>query len=136
MNRRDFVRMIGAGGGLVPWVSPESAAASGAARGKWQRGDPIPYVRGEIPGFSVSPYDGERYEAMVPDTLDIEERAALAVNGLTGPLDAQKDYMLYFGVSFKSNPPSMYHGSSDVRVAKFEEALPLLRLASGRLSVS
>ena len=61
----------------------------------WRAGDPIPYIRDEIPSFEVPPYDGERYEVPVPATLDIGERAALAVNGLTGPLDPEKDFMLY-----------------------------------------
>lgn len=97
----------------------------------WQVGDPIPYIRREIPAFEVPPYEGECYEAMVPATLDLQERAALAVNGLTGPLDPEKDYMLYFNASFRTNPPTMWHRGSDICVTKFEEALPLMRLISG-----
>ena len=97
----------------------------------WQPGDPIPHIRQEIPEFTIPPYEGERYEALVPDTLDIQERTALAVSGLTGPLDPEKDYMLYFRADFRTDPPSMWHGGSDICVAKFEEALPLMRMASG-----
>jgi hypothetical protein len=79
----------------------------------------------------VPPYEGQRYEATVPDTLDIHERAALAVNGLTGPLDPEKDHMLYFNADFRTNPPVMWHRGSDICVVKFEEALPLMRLISG-----
>ncbi|MBI2193804.1 MAG: glycoside hydrolase family 127 protein [Planctomycetes bacterium] len=104
---------------------------SNKSKKTWNPGDPIPYVRQEIPKFDVPPHQGERYETMVPDTLDIQERAALAVNGLTGPLDAGKDYMLYFNVSFRTNPPAMWHRGSDICGVKFEEALPLMRLASG-----
>ena len=89
------------------------------------------YVRSEIPDFGVPTYDGVRYESMVPDTLDLQERAALAVNGLTGPTDPELDHLLYFGMTFRTNPPSMSHGASDVCVAKFEESLPLMRLISG-----
>ena len=54
---------------------------------EWKRGDRIGYIREDIPEFDVPAYAGESYEALVPDTLDLEERAALAVNGLTGPTD-------------------------------------------------
>ena len=43
--------------------------------GDWKAGDPIGYVRSEIPDFELPPYGGERYEALVPDTLDLQERA-------------------------------------------------------------
>lgn len=87
--------------------------------------------RDQIPAFAVPPYEGERYEARVPDTLDIQERAALAVNGLTGPTDPDKDHMLYFNASFRTNPPVMWHRNSDICQTKFEESLPLMRLVSG-----
>lgn len=92
---------------------------------------PIKYIRNDIPTFDIPAYNGQRYEALVPDTLDIQERAALAVNGLTGPTDPEKDHMLYFTVSFLSNPPRMIHRGSDICQTKFEEALPLMRTISG-----
>jgi hypothetical protein len=97
----------------------------------WKRGDPIQYIRKDIPSFSVPPLTGERYEAMVPDTLDIQDRAALAVNGLTGPTDPEKDHLLYFTVDYSSNPPRMVHAKSDICQTKFEESLPLMRTISG-----
>ena len=99
--------------------------------GSWRPGKPIPYIRDDVPDFNVPAFEGERYDALVPDTLDIQERAALAVNGLTGPTDPEKDHMLYFNVNFGSNPPVMWHRGSDVCVTKFEESLPLMRLISG-----
>ncbi len=89
------------------------------------------YMREQIPEFSIPPYSGERYECRAPDTLDIQERAGLAVNGLTGPTDPDKDHLLYFNASFRTNPPVMWHRGSDICQTKFEEALPLMRLASG-----
>jgi len=68
---------------------------------------------------------------MVPDTFDIQSRCALAVNGLTGPTDTDRDHLLYFPVNFSANPPSMRHSKSDICQTKFMEALPLMRLASG-----
>ena len=97
----------------------------------WNPGDPIGYVREGIPEFEIPAYEGERYEALVPDTLDLQERAALAINGLTGPTDARADHEIYFIVDFFQNPPVMTHDFSDVNVVKFMEALPLLRLITG-----
>ena len=70
---------------------------------EWKRGDPIGYIREEVPEFAVPAYEGERYEALVPDTLDLQERAALAVNGLTGPTDPLADYEMYWTVRFPSS---------------------------------
>ena len=84
-----------------------------------------------IPAFDVPSYRGERYRTRVPDTLDIQERARLAVNGLTGPTDPDKDHLLYFNASFRTSPPVMWHRGSDICQTKFEESLPLMRLASG-----
>ncbi len=89
------------------------------------------HVRQEIPAFDVPTYPGRRYEEMVPDTLDIQQRMALAVNGLTGPTDAARDHLLYFLVRFRANPPCMLHGPPDQCQLKFMESLPLMRLASG-----
>ena len=97
----------------------------------WKRGDPIGYIREEIPEFEVPAYEGTRYEALVPDTLDLQERAALAVNVLTRATDPDADYEQYFGVRFRHNPPMMQHNYSDQCQNKFMEALPLMRINTG-----
>ncbi|GEM_PF-3856575 len=43
------------------------------------------------------PYTGNRYEAAVPDTLDLADRAALAIRGMGGTLDPEL-LMEYFHV--------------------------------------
>ena len=91
----------------------------------------IGYIRGDIPEFEVRAYDGVRHEARIPDTLDLQERARLAVNGLTGPTDPLADYEMYFLVRFDTNPPVMQHQYSDHCMIKFMEALPLMRIVSG-----
>ena len=104
---------------------------SSEAQAEWKPGDPIGYIREAIPDFDVPPYRGERYEAMVPDTLDLQERAALAVNGLTGPTDPLADYEMYFSVFFSRNPPMMRHDWNYHCQIKFMESLPLMRTISG-----
>ena len=91
----------------------------------------IEYVRKDIPEFSLPEYRGESYEDLVPDTLDIQERALLAINGITGPTDVDKDYEIYWIVSFNRNPPSMTHRIHDHVQFKFFEGAPLLRTITG-----
>ena len=94
--------------------------------------EPIEYIRRDIPSFEAPQYPGERYEAMVPDTLDLQERATLAVNGLTGPTDPEADYEIYWRAFFSYNPPMMQHDGNDHVQVKFLEALPLMRLICGK----
>lgn len=77
------------------------------------------------------PCQGYYVEDIVPDTLEIAGRAALAVNGLIGPLDSDAEYELYWAARFFHNPPFMYHDWNDWCEYKFWEALPLLRIVSG-----
>jgi hypothetical protein len=37
----------------------------------------------DLPSPTIPPFTGQRYEAIVPDTLDLAERMRLAINGLT-----------------------------------------------------
>jgi len=95
------------------------------------RREPIGYVRREIPEIPAPSYPDERYEALVPDTLDLQERAALAVNVLTRATDPEADYELFFNLDCRRNPPLMDHNQSSMCGCKFMEALPLMRRVSG-----
>ena len=65
--------------------------------------------------------DGERYEAQVPDTLDLAERAELALHALAGGLNPDQDYEAIGG-----------GGSGGIKLAgKFAEAFPAMRIMSG-----
>ena len=104
-----------------------------SSQSQQEAGSPaIQYIREDIPAFEALSYPGERYEAMVPDTLDLAERAALAVNGLTGPTAPEADHEVYMHAYFHHNPPVMdlnWPGSSLMML--FSEALPLMRIISG-----
>ena len=63
--------------------------------------EPIAYISPDVPNVNLPPYDGERYEAVVPDTLDLAERARLAVRGLTGVTNPEADYEVYWAVEFE-----------------------------------
>ena len=41
----------------------------------WKSSEPIGYIERDVPKLDLPPYEGERYERMVPDTLDVAERA-------------------------------------------------------------
>ena len=82
--------------------------------------------------IDVPPYAGERYEAEVPDTLDLVERAALAINAMTRVVDPERDYEMYFLSEFAEDPPKLYHEWCGIfNTTKFLEALPLMRIMSG-----
>jgi hypothetical protein len=89
------------------------------------------YLRQDFPAFDLAPDSGERYERLAPDTLDLQERAALAVHGLTAPTDPAADYEIYWILFPRTRPPTMQHDWCDACQAKYMEALPLMRLASG-----
>jgi len=79
--------------------------------------------------------EGERYEVQAPDTLDLADRMALAVNALTNVFNPSEKYALYFTVRFSCRPPLlMANHPMDAFLnipPKFIEALALCRLASG-----
>ncbi len=98
----------------------------------WKPGDPIGYIRSEIPVFDLPSYRGESYEVLVPDTLDLAERATLAVHGMTEPTNPLADYEIYWLVFFRSTPPMMENNWVDHSITpKFQEALSLMRMMSG-----
>lgn len=91
----------------------------------------IEYIGADVANVELPAYSGERYAALVPDTLDLQERAALAVNGLTGTTDPEVDYEIYWLITFAADPPFMSHDQNDHVQIKFHEALPLMRIISG-----
>ena len=98
----------------------------------WKRGDPIGYIQPDIPEVNLPPCNGERYEALVPDTLDLAERARLAIHGMTEPTDPEADYEVYWHVLFRCHPPMMRHEWPCISMRpKFEQAVALMRVMSG-----
>jgi hypothetical protein len=98
----------------------------------WKPGDAIGYIRRDIPDFEFPPYEGERYEATVPDTLDLQERARLAIHGMTEITDPLADYEPYWIAYFRSKPPQMIHNCWQTPgLPKMLGALSLMRIMSG-----
>ena len=90
------------------------------------------YIRPDAPLPPQSLRRGVRSEAWTPATLDLAERARLAVNGMVEPTDPEADYRVYWKASFRFNPPVMYHDGSDTGITlKFLEATPRMRIMCG-----
>lgn len=96
-----------------------------------KRNSHIQYINPEISHVELPAYAGQRYEAMVPDTLDLQERASLAVHGMTNTADPESDYEIYWAALLNRKPVHMFHSWNDSCWSKYMDALPLLRLASG-----
>ncbi len=73
--------------------------------------------------------NGERYEALVPDTLDLAQRAMYALNTLTKTPDPNKGYYGYQNYNFYANPP--YLEWPPGCMSKYIEAIPLVRIMCG-----
>ena len=81
----------------------------------------------------VVPYEGERYAAEVPDTLDLVQHAHYALNQATRLWAEEWDYEQLVLVHTKTNPPllEMGHGGLLNCGPKVIEALPMLRVMTG-----
>jgi hypothetical protein len=78
------------------------------------------------------PLAGDRYEATVPDTLDLADHARFAINGLGGNIDP--GLVTMYGLIFFCSPrPHLSHWASAETLCdpKFGESFPLMRLMCG-----
>jgi hypothetical protein len=94
----------------------------------------IKYLRDErIAPLDVPNINGVYYHDLAPNTLDLAERAELALHVLTENPDPKWDYEIYDFTHFWHNPPFMFHDWNDYVAEqwKFFEALPLLRMITG-----
>ena len=101
------------------------------ARAQQATPKPAKYINPDAPEVKIPPYRGQNYEAIVPDTLDLAERARLSIRGLTNSSDPDDDYSVYWLVNFHNNPPMMKKETYPTMQNKFMESLPLLRIMSG-----
>ena len=114
-----FHRIVWAGVvGVLCGHLPVARADGDAAKWKW----PVP-----------KEVKGTRYEATVPDTLDLADRAEISLRVLTGALDPELNYELYFYVRFRNKPPFMVHERTGLPTnnPKFAESLPMTRVMCG-----
>ena len=94
----------------------------------------VKYMRDKIPQAAVPSVRGEYTEALVPDTCDLEERARLFVdyflNSITVPELMNEPFNRG---DFDLFPPrlTLDEGGYECGLAKYREALPLLRMMTG-----
>ena len=92
----------------------------------------IDYIRNEkVAPIDAKSVQGEYYNDLIPDTLDIADRSALAINVLTEITNPKADYEIYWCTNFKRNKPILFHDWNDWCGTKFWEALPLMRMVTG-----
>ena len=69
---------------------------------------------------------------LAPDTLDLAERAELAINGIIDTIDPDLHYMMFFHVYYHYKTPWMRHHCADVTCdPKYAESLPMMRIICG-----
>ena len=82
--------------------------------------------------FDVPAHAGQSVSATVPDTLDLADRAALALNGITGTIDP--DLLTTWGlVHYNAPRPHLSHWASAETLVdpKLAESITLMRIMSG-----
>ena len=92
----------------------------------------IGYISADIPKVEFPRLEGDCYEALVPDTLDIAERADYGIHCLTNLADPEADYEIWWHAVMNHKPPVVAHDFHDLNIQfKLQEALPLLRTITG-----
>ena len=76
-------------------------------------------------------FTGQRYESLVPDTLDLTDRAVFAINAYTRMLDPALDYRFCGNANFIRKPPVLIIGGPYGCTSKQIESLVLMRIMSG-----
>ncbi len=139
MSRRDFLKLSEAlslgfilsacGLELTQTKTPAASATPMPAATQAPAATPTPGCVERSSLAQVVIVEGQRYEALVPDTLDLQENAKLAINALTRCTNPDHDYEVYFYGNPTRNPPAMYRPLGFY--AKFWEALALMRYLTG-----
>ena len=78
-------------------------------------------------------FAGERYDAEVPDTLDLTDHARFAINAYTRMLDPAMDYKFIGNANFVHRPPLLIMGGDYECASKQLESLVLMRVMSGSM---
>jgi len=92
---------------------------------------PIPYINPDIPAVDPPKNSGKTYEALVPATLDLADRARLAINYMTETLNPNADYEAWDIAEQMANPPTLIIMNPLTTPGKYFETVPLLRTICG-----
>lgn len=125
MRRRDFLAIAAASAVPASWNAAGAADAAATAGHA---------VKSDVDLFSHDAMvpEGKYYEATVPDTLDLAERARLALAGLLNFLDPSRSYELFQMGHFNTRPAYMSHyGAVGVNWGKITEGILMARHMCG-----
>ena len=89
VSRRSFLGSLAAGAAFSPFMNAQRSSSKPSQPRR-------PYADASLPPVQPRFTAGEVYEADMPDTLDLADRAALAINGLTRVADPRDDYTIFF----------------------------------------
>ena len=124
VSRRKFLQHVGIGTFIA-------AGCSNRARPPSEYSHKVRYINPKPPNVTLPSYRGSEYDALVPDSLDLAERCALATHGITEAVDPESDYITWFWLFVQPNLVFMEHAWADLIAVKFMESLPFLRTACG-----
>ena len=99
-------------------------------------GDPKPtgeikYINPDIPEVAPPNYSGKYYDALVPATLDLAERAKLAIHYMTESLNPNADYEPWDIGEQMADPPTLIIMNPLTSAGIYFEAVALLRTICG-----
>ncbi|RKY03837.1 MAG: hypothetical protein DRP56_10765, partial [Planctomycetota bacterium] len=89
-------------------------------------------IKPKVPQVKLQAPSGDRYEATVPDTLDLAYRSEMALRGIARTVDPENDYLVWSEIFWANDPAYMKHNFYDLDLTpKAWEAMGQLRLACG-----
>ena len=89
-------------------------------------------IKPKVPQVKLQAPSGDRYEATVPDTLDLAHRAELALRGIAGLTDSNNGYQQWHIINWASNPPNLIHHYCEMDcTTKQWDAMAQLRAVCG-----
>jgi hypothetical protein len=108
-----------------------TATAGETEDSAWDAGD---WRHPDLKDVSIRtpPLVSKKYQAEIPDTLELTDHASLGINAITRMLNPKYAYAQYSYADLRHNPPflTMEAGLTNLN-PKWLEALPLLRMISG-----
>ena len=123
---------FGSGGDGVTYID-DIEVANDAANWSPPPAAPPPPMPADVITMDMIRPQGQYYEATIPDTLDLAERARLAVHGLTFILDPAMSYAPWGHFAFDSATPALLdRPGGPPNWGKIVEAMIRTRMMCGR----
>jgi hypothetical protein len=92
---------------------------------------PIDYINPDAPEVKPPKLRGKYYDALVPATLDLADRARMAINYMTESLNPNADYEAWDIAEQMADPPTFIIMNPLTTPGKYFETVPLMRMICG-----